>query len=124
MTAERRTLGLPAWTTSGLLPFLNLTAAFAVSGLLVWAIGESPLEALKILLYGAFGYGEAIGYTFYYATNFIFTGLAVSVAFKCGLFNIGGEGQAMMGGLGLAVVAIGLDGSPAFIRVRCGQQND
>ncbi|MCH8203214.1 MAG: ABC transporter permease [Proteobacteria bacterium] len=112
MTAERRAVALPAWATSGLLPVLNLAAAFAVSGLVVWAIGESPLEALKLLLYGAFGYGEAIGYTFYYATNFIFTGLAVSVAFKCGLFNIGGEGQAMMGGLGLAVVAIGLDGWP------------
>jgi ABC-type uncharacterized transport system permease subunit len=41
-----------------------------------------------------------IGYTLYYATNFIFTGLAVAVAFHAGLFNIGGEGQAYVAGLG------------------------
>ena len=45
--------------------------------------------------------GEGIGYTLYYATNFIFTGLAVAVAFHAGLFNIGGEGQAYIGGLGV-----------------------
>ena len=115
MTAENRPVTLPGWATSGLLPLLNLSAALAVSGLVVWIIGESPIEALKLLVYGAFGYGEAVGYTFYYATNFIFTGLAVSIAYKSGLFNIGGEGQAMMGGLGLAVVAIGLEGWPAAV---------
>jgi simple sugar transport system permease protein len=46
------------------------------------------------------------GYTLYYATNFIFTGLAVSVAFHARLFNIGGEGQAMLGGLGVALVCL------------------
>jgi ABC-type uncharacterized transport system ATPase subunit len=46
-------------------------------------------------------------YTLYYATTFVFTGLAVAVAFHGGLFNIGGEGQAMMGGLGCALVALG-----------------
>ena len=47
---------------------------------------------------------KGIGYTLYYATNFIFTGLAVAVAFHAGLFNIGGEGQAYIGGLGAALV--------------------
>ncbi len=117
MAVERNTAPLPAWAAATLLPLLNLLAAFAVSGLVIWMIGESPLEALKFMIYGAFGYGEAVGYTLYYATNFIFTGLAVSLAFKCGLFNIGGEGQAMMGGLGLAVVAIGLDGLPPILLV-------
>jgi simple sugar transport system permease protein len=42
----------------------------------------------------------------YYTTNFIFTGLAVSVAFHAALFNIGGEGQAMIGGLGVALVCL------------------
>ena len=57
-----------------------------------------------ILVDGAFGSAEGIGYTLYYATNFIFTGLAVAVAFHAGLFNIGGEGQAYIGGLGAALV--------------------
>ena len=46
------------------------------------------------------------GYTLYYATNFMFTGLAVSVAYHAGLFNIGGEGQATLGGLGVALVCL------------------
>jgi ABC-type uncharacterized transport system permease subunit len=103
---------LPAWVNLGLLPLLNLAAAFFVSGLLVLLLGENPLEAVELLIYGAFGYGEAIGYTLYYATSFIFTGLAVAVAFHCGLFNIGGEGQAYLGGLGVALVGLWLGWLP------------
>ncbi len=103
---------LPTWVNLGLLPLLNLAAAFFVSGLLVLVLGEDPLEAVQLLLYGAFGYGEALGYTLYYATSFIFTGLAVAVAFHCGLFNIGGEGQAYLGGLGVALVGLYLGWLP------------
>jgi simple sugar transport system permease protein len=74
--------------------------------LVVLLIGESPIAAVRVLLTGAFGYGESLGYTLFYATNFIFTGLAVSLAFHAGLFNIGGEGQAYLGGLGAALVAL------------------
>jgi ABC-type uncharacterized transport system permease subunit len=97
---------LPAWVNLGLLPILNLAAAFLVSGVIVLILGENPLRAVEFLLYGAFGYEEAIGYTLYYTTNFIFTGLAVAIAFHCGLFNIGGEGQAYLGGLGVALVGL------------------
>ncbi len=100
---------LPAWADYGLLPLINVSAAFLVSGLVVLFIGENPIEAVKILIWGAFGFGEGIGFTLYYATNFIFTGLAVAVAFHAGLFNIGGEGQAYLGGLGAAIVALALD---------------
>ncbi len=99
---------LPPWVNYGLMPVLNLTVAFLISGLVVWFIGESPWEAMTVLLQGAVGYGEGIGFTLFYATNFIFTGLAVAVAFHCGLFNIGGEGQAYLGGLGAALVALSL----------------
>ena len=58
---------------------------------------------------GAFGSGQGIAYTLYYATNFIFTGLAVAVAFHAGLFNIGGEGQAYIAGLGVGVVCLAFD---------------
>ena len=104
--------GLPRWAAFGLLPVVNLLAAFAVSGLVVLLIGEDPWRVVQVLLWGAFGFEEAIGYTLYYATNFIFTGLAVAVAFHCGLFNIGGEGQAYVGGLGVALVCLYLDFLP------------
>ena len=97
---------LPGWVNLGLLPLLNLAAAFLVSGLIVLVLGENPLEAVRLLIFGSFGYAEAIGYTLFYATSFIFTGLAVAIAFHCGLFNIGGEGQAYVGGLGVVLVGL------------------
>ena len=94
-----------------LVPLVNVVLALLVAGLVVMALGENPATALEILLVGAFGSTEAIGYTLYYATNLIFTGLAVAVAFHAGLFNIGGEGQAYIGGLGVGLAALAFDTS-------------
>ena len=55
---------------------------------------------------GALGSAYGWGFTLYYTTSFIFTGLAVTVAFHAGLFNIGGEGQAQLGGLGVALCCL------------------
>ena len=108
---------LPRWVDIGLIPLINIALAFLVSGLVIVAIGENPLDAVGILIYGAFGFDEAIGYTLYYTTNFVFTGLAVAVAFHAGMFNIGGEGQAYIGGLGVGLVALSLDGALAPILI-------
>jgi ABC-type uncharacterized transport system permease subunit len=106
---------LPPLVEYGLLPGLNLAVAFAISGLVVIAIGENPIDAVRIILYGALGFAEGIGFTFYYATNFIFTGLAVAVAFHAGLFNIGAEGQALIAGIGVAIVCLVFDGAPWWL---------
>ena len=108
---------VPRWVDIGLIPLINITAAFLVSGLVILAIGENPIEALTVMLRGAFGYQEGLGYTLYYTTNFIFTGLAVAVAFHAGLFNIGGEGQAYIGGLGVGLVCLAFDGALPFALV-------
>jgi len=100
---------LPGWVDYGLIPLLNVVVAFLFSGLVVLFIGENPLEAARLLLYGAFGYGEGIGFTLFFATNFVLTGLAVAVAFHAGLFNIGAEGQALLGGFGTALACLALD---------------
>ncbi len=100
---------LPAWADYGLIPIINLIVAFLVAGLVVLLVGENPFDAAVILVKGALGGGQNIAYTLYYATNFIFTGLAVAVAFHCGLFNIGGEGQAYVGGLGMSLVCLAFD---------------
>ena len=100
---------LPRWIEIGLLPILNLLLALVVAGLILWTIGADPFDAIVILVKGAFGSGYAWGYTLYYATSFIFTGLAVAVAFHAGLFNIGGEGQAVLGGLGAGAMALAFD---------------
>ncbi len=99
---------LPWWANLLLLPALNLAAAFAVSAVILLAIGENPFHAAAIILRGALFYGEGIGYTLFYATNFIFTGLAFAIAFHAGLFNIGAEGQAYVAGLGVALVCLTL----------------
>ena len=101
-----------AWVDVGLIPLLNLAVALLFAGLVVLIIGENPLEAMGILLKGAVGSLKGWGYLLYYATNFIFTGLAVAVAFHAGLFNIGGEGQAYFAGLGAAIVGLGLEFLP------------
>ncbi|MFM2278238.1 MAG: hypothetical protein RLZZ444_469 [Pseudomonadota bacterium] len=102
---------LPAWAEYGLVPLVNLVIAFLVAGLVVVFAGENPLRAAYLLVSGAFGSGEGIGYTLFYATNFIFAGLAVAVAFHAGLFNIGVEGQAYIGGIGVAAACLAFDNS-------------
>jgi len=112
---------LPVWIEVVLIPLLNIVMALFFAGLIMLAIGVNPIEAVGIMINGAFGYDEAIGYTLYYTTNFIFTGLAVAVAFHASLFNIGGEGQAYIGGLGVGLTFLLLDGLlPAILLIPIG----
>ena len=106
---------LPTWADIILLPLINLLLAFIVSGIVVFAIGQNPLAALDAIVTGAFGSGYNIGYTLYYSTNFIFTGLAVAVAAHAGLFNIGGNGQAYIAGLGVILVALAMQSLPWWV---------
>ena len=93
----------------------NLLLAFFVSGLVVWSVGENPFRALEVLIYGAFGYSSGLGYTLYYTTNYVFTGLAFAIAFHARLFNIGAEGQAYIGGLGVGLACLATDSLPFLV---------
>ena len=97
---------LPNWADVVLIPFISILLALILSGGVIAAIGENPFRALAIMVDGAFGNSANFGYTLYYATNFIFTGLCVAIAFHARLFNIGAEGQATLGGLGVALVCL------------------
>ncbi|MEM9707174.1 MAG: ABC transporter permease [Pseudomonadota bacterium] len=99
---------MPKWADVLLVPLISIIIAFFFSGLVILAIGENPIEAIKTMIEGSLTTSYGWGFTLYYTTNFIFTGLAVSVAFHARLFNIGGEGQAMLGGLGVAMVCLAL----------------
>ena len=111
---------LPRWADIVLVPLLSVATAFLVGGLVVAAIGVDPWSATQSLVLGSLGSGEAIGFTLYYATDFIFTGLAVALAFQAGLFNIGAEGQAYLGGLGAALVCLHGGGLPAYLVIPLG----
>jgi ABC-type uncharacterized transport system permease subunit len=117
MSASLRTRHAPAWMDLALVPAVNLAVALLLAGVVVLMVGESPGRALRTLAAGAFGDAEAVGYTLYYATNFVFTGLAVAVAFHGGLFNIGAEGQAYLGGLGVALLCLGAGAWPTAVVV-------
>ena len=99
---------LPRWADVVLLPAVCLGVALLAAGAVVAAVGQNPINVLSVLVNGAFGSPRGLSYTLYYATTFIFTGLAVAVAFHGGLFNIGAEGQALMGGLGTGLIALWL----------------
>jgi general nucleoside transport system permease protein len=95
------------WKTGLVIPALAVLTALVIGGIIIMLTGYSfgeTLEAYRALLQGSVGSLRAISQTLTEATPLIFTGLAVALAFRAGLFNIGGEGQLLMGGM-LAVLA-------------------
>jgi ABC-type uncharacterized transport system permease subunit len=89
-----------------LFPLIAVVAAFIVGGILILIVGDNPLQAYGLLFGSAFSWPVGIGYTLFYATPLIFTGLSVMVAFRCGLLNIGAEGQLYIGAFATAWVGI------------------
>ena len=87
-------------------PLIAIVISFLIGAVIMLATGNNPIEAYGALLRGAFGSPLAVGRTLLNATPLIFTGLAVAVAFRAGLFNIGGEGQFYIGAITAAVVSV------------------
>ncbi|HEY0320205.1 MAG TPA: ABC transporter permease [Pyrinomonadaceae bacterium] len=93
-----------------LFPLIAVIAAFIVGGIFVLIIGDDPILTYQLLIGSALSWPDGIGYTLFYATPLIFTGLAVAVAFRCGLLNIGAEGQLYVAAFAAAWVSIKLGG--------------
>ena len=89
-----------------LFPLIAVVAAFIVGGILILIVGDNPFQAYGLLLGSALSWPDGIGYTLFQATPLIFTGLAVLVGFRCGLFNIGAEGQLYIAAFATAWVGI------------------
>lgn len=89
-----------------LFPLIAVVAAFIVGAILILIVGDNPLDAYGLLLGSALSWPDGIGYTLFQATPLIFTGLAVLVGFRCGLFNIGAEGQLYIAAFATAWVGI------------------
>lgn len=112
---------LPRWATAFVMPVLNLLSALLVAALVIYLLGESPVESMGILINSAVVNPEGLSYTLFYASTFIFTGLAVSIAMQAGLFNIGAEGQMYFAGLGLTLAMLAFDSSlPMWILIPIG----
>jgi simple sugar transport system permease protein len=100
-----------------LFPLIAVIAAFIVGGIVVLLIGDDPIETYRLLIGSALSWPDGIGYTLFYATPLIFTGLAVAVAFRCGLLNIGAEGQLYIAAFVTAWVGIKLGTHSAWLLV-------
>jgi simple sugar transport system permease protein len=96
---------------------IAILLAFLVGAVVLVVTGYSPLDAYGAMLQGAFGDTYGIGQTFTQATPIIFTALAFLFAYKCGLFNIGAEGQFLVGAFTATLVGISLGWLPFFIHV-------
>jgi len=84
-------------TDTLLVPTLAIVTAIVLGGIIIAFVGGNPFAAYAGLLEGAFGSLKGISETAVWSTPYIFAGLAVALAFKGGLFNIGGEGQLALG---------------------------
>ncbi|PID57532.1 ABC transporter permease [candidate division KSB3 bacterium] len=80
-------------------------------------VRENPLRIYAIIFREALGDVEGWGNVLFRATPLIFTGLAVAMAFQCGLFNIGGEGQMVIGGFAITWIGFTFSGIPAVLLI-------
>jgi simple sugar transport system permease protein len=100
-----------------LFPLIAVIAAFIVGGILILIVGDNPFDTYRLLLGAALSWPDGIGYTLFQATPLIFTGLAVLVGFRCGLFNIGAEGQLYIAAFATAWVGITLAGWSSWLLI-------
>ncbi len=92
---------------------LALSISLLVGGLLAFVAGESPIVVFRTLLLDTLGSLDSIAYVLFNATPLIFTGLAVAIGFRAGLFNIGCEGQLYVGAFATAWTALAFSWLPA-----------
>jgi simple sugar transport system permease protein len=96
-------------------PLVSLLLALVMGGLLLLVVGVNPFTAYRAMVSGAFGGSFEITETLVRATPLILTGLSVAIAFRMLFWNIGAEGQLVMGGVAASGVAIFLpDAAPSI----------
>jgi len=116
----RRLTTAADWKTGLVIPALAVFTALVIGGVIIMLTGYSlgeTLNAYRALLEGSVGSLRAISQTLTEATPLVFTGLAVALAFRAGLFNIGGEGQLLMGGMLAVLAGFTFTGLPLIIHL-------
>ena len=94
-----------------------IIGAAVICGIIIVILGENPFTILFVFLNGAFGSFNNFSYTLFYTTPLIFTGLAVGIGFRGGLFNIGAEGQLYMGAFAAAWIGFTFTSLPGWLLV-------
>ena len=111
MISIERSLVTPRWQRVAL-PIVSLVMASIIAGIVLAVSGHDPLDTYRQIYEASFTSAGAVTATFVYATPLLFTGLAVALAFRMRVWNIGGEGQLYMGAVGAAGVGLALGGWP------------
>ncbi len=116
MQALRTTLRTPLNRLSDLVPaFLAILAALLVSALLLLSLGANPLVAFAAIVEGAFGTENSTAETLVKATPILFVAIGITIAFRGGVINIGGEGQMILGALAGTAVTISVGDSIGWL---------
>jgi simple sugar transport system permease protein len=112
---ERR-VDRPRWLPVAV-PLVSFAAALVVGGLVVAATGHDALDTYHRILERAVTADGALSGTFIAATPLLFTGLAAAVAFRTEVFNIGGEGQLIIGAICASGAGLALHGAPGWLAI-------
>ena len=98
-------------------PIVSVLLALIVGAIIIACMGKSPVQGYAAMIQGSLGDINKIGKTLERACPLIFTALAAVFAYKCGVFNLGGEGQFIMGASAAAyvVITLNLTGVPAVL---------
>ncbi len=98
-------------------PIVAIVFALVAGAIIIGALGNNVLQAYTALWQGAFGSVRSFSQTLLAATPLMFTAMAFAMANRCGMFNLGGEGQFYIGAIMGAWVGFALKGLPAFIHI-------
>jgi simple sugar transport system permease protein len=99
-------------------PFVALLVALICGDLLIMSYGQSPSSVYRLLIEGTWGNAYGFGQVLYKTTTLAFTGLAVSLGIRAGLFNVGAESQLAAGGFLAALVGLALSPAiPGFVAI-------
>jgi len=101
----------------GVTPLIAVFFSLLVGAIVIILVGEDPINVYKILFSNAISNRDGWGNVLFRATPLIFTGMAVAFAFRCGLFNIGGEGQVYVGAFLATWVGFTFTNLPSFILI-------
>jgi ABC-type uncharacterized transport system permease subunit len=112
-----RRLPAGAALATALGPLLAVTGALLVGAVFIAAVGKDPFGVYLRMAQGVFGNPYGVGQVLFRATPLIFTGLAVALAFRAGLFNIGAEGQCVVAAFAAGMVGVAGQGLPAIVLV-------
>ncbi len=99
------------------LGFMAVAVSFLVVALLMLLVRVNPIEAYTALIRGSFGSLYGIGETLVQATPLLLAGLGIAIAFRGGMWNIGAEGQLLLGAIGATIAGLYLPEMPAIIRL-------